>query len=182
MVEGRQPVIAAPDIEQIPTIAIATPVAWGSAHPAPAKGLKVQAFADGLDHPRWLYTLPNGDVLVGEANSPPRKTSSLTDRIMGWLLGRAGAGVPSANRITLLRDANGDGVAEVRSTLMAADSSPLPGRPEPKEPSPSPDAPSPHPFRSPQDCSRPSCAAGPGRQASLLRALPPDARGAGLDA
>lgn len=123
-VEGQRPTIAAPDIEQIPTIAIATPVDWGNDRPAPAKGLKVQAFADGLDHPRWLYTLPNGDVLVAEANSPPRKGKSFTDRVMGWLLGRAGAGVPSADRITLLRDANRDGVAEARSVLISGLHSP----------------------------------------------------------
>jgi glucose/arabinose dehydrogenase len=123
-IEGPRPTIAAPNIEQIPTIAIAKPVPWNNDRPAPAAGLKVQAFADGLDHPRWLYTLPNGDVLVAEANSPPRKTASLVDRIMGWLLSRAGAGVPSANRITLLRDGNGDGVAETRTVLLSNLNSP----------------------------------------------------------
>lgn len=123
-VTGARPTIANPTVEQIPTIAIAPPVPWGDKAPAAATGLKVQAFAQGLDHPRWLYTLPNGDVLVAEANSPPRKVEGLADRIMGWLLDRAGAGVPSANRITLLRDANGDGVAEMRSALISGLNSP----------------------------------------------------------
>ena len=113
-----------PDIEQIPTIAIATPADWGNARPTPAPGLAVQPFANGLDHPRSLYLLPNGDVLVAEANSPPRKVENFTDRVMGWLLGRAGAAAPSANRITLLRDANGDGVAESRSVLISGLNSP----------------------------------------------------------
>jgi glucose/arabinose dehydrogenase len=123
-VTGARPQIAAPDRERIPTIAIAEPTAWGEARPQAAAGLKVQAFAAGLDHPRWLYRLPNGDVLVAESNSPPRKKRGIADVVMGWLLGRAGAGVPSANRITLLRDANGDGVAEFRSVLVSGLNSP----------------------------------------------------------
>lgn len=110
--------------ERIPTVNIADPVAWGSARPVAAQGLKVQAFADNLDHPRWLYQLPNGDILVAESNSPPRPKRGITDVVMGWLLGRAGAGVPSANRIALLRDANGDGVAEYRSVLLSGLNSP----------------------------------------------------------
>jgi len=122
---GAQPTIRASSTERIPTVNIAKPVGWtGTAAPVPAHGLKVQAFASGLDHPRWLYTLPNGDVLVAESNSPPRPKKGITDVVMGWLLGRAGAGVPSANRITLLRDANGDGVAEVRSVLLSGLASP----------------------------------------------------------
>lgn len=122
-VTGAKPKLET-SLEQIPTIGIATPVDWGNARPTPAPGLTVQPFAAGLQHPRWLYTLPNGDVLVAEANSPPRKVSGIADRVMGWLLGRAGAGVPSANRITLLRDANGDGVAEYRSVLLTGLNSP----------------------------------------------------------
>jgi glucose/arabinose dehydrogenase len=120
---GPQPKITT-STERIPTIAIAEPAAWGTARPAAAPGLKVQAFAEGLDHPRWLYQLPNGDILVAESNSPPREKRGITDVVMGWLLGRAGAGVPSANRITLLRDANGDGVAEYRSVLISGLNSP----------------------------------------------------------
>lgn len=120
---GQQPKFT-PEIERIPTIAIARPIAWGNARPTAPAGLSVQAFAADLQHPRWLYLLPNGDVLVAEANSPPRKVEGIADRIMGWLLGRAGAGVPSANRITLLRDADGDGVAETRSVFISGLNSP----------------------------------------------------------
>ena len=111
-------------IEHIPTVAIATPVPWGSAKPTPAAGLQVAAFAADLQHPRALYRLPNGDVLVAEANSPPREQSGLVSRVMGWLLSRAGAGVPSANRITLLRDADGDGTVDFRSVLLTGLNSP----------------------------------------------------------
>ncbi|EGH48757.1 L-sorbosone dehydrogenase, partial [Pseudomonas syringae pv. pisi str. 1704B] len=74
--------------------------------PVAAPGTQVAAFAENLDHPRWLYVLPNGDVLVAETNSPAKPDDS--KGIRGWVMekvmGRAGAGVPSANRITLLRD------------------------------------------------------------------------------
>jgi glucose/arabinose dehydrogenase len=123
-VTGAKPRIAGPETERIPTIAIAQPTAWGTAVPRAAAGLKVQPYASGLDHPRWLYQLPNGDILVAESNSPPRKKSGIADVVMGWLMGKAGAGVPSANRITLLRDANGDGVAEFRSVLVSGLNSP----------------------------------------------------------
>jgi glucose/arabinose dehydrogenase len=93
--------------------------------PAPAAGLRVQPFATGLDHPRWLYRLPNGDVLVAESNSPPREKKGVTDWVMGLLMNRAGAGTPSANRITLLRDGDGDGIAETRSVFMTGLNSPF---------------------------------------------------------
>jgi glucose/arabinose dehydrogenase len=90
------------------------------ARPQAAPGTRVAAFARDLDHPRWLYVLPNGDVLVAETNAPPKPDDA--QGIRGWLMGlvmkRAGAGVPSANRITLLRDTDGDGVADVRTVLL----------------------------------------------------------------
>jgi glucose/arabinose dehydrogenase len=96
--------------------------------PTPAAGLAVNAFASGLDHPRWLHVLPNGDVLVAETAAPPR-SESVRKGITAWFMKRAmkkaGSAVPSANRITLLRDADGDGVAEVRSVLMAGLNSPF---------------------------------------------------------
>jgi len=120
-VTGARPTLSAPRNQTIPTVKIADAVGWPQgAKPVAAAGLQVNAFATGLDHPRWLYRLPNGDVLVAESNSPPRDGGGITNRIMKWLMGRAGAGVPSANRITLLRDADGDGVAEVRSELLNA--------------------------------------------------------------
>src|SRR4029453_15470959 len=93
----------------------------------PSQGLRVAKFAAGLDHPRWLYVLPNGDVLVAETNAPGRPDDN--KGIKGWFFRRfqkkAGGGVPSANRITLLRDADGDGVAETRSVLLAGLTSPF---------------------------------------------------------
>jgi glucose/arabinose dehydrogenase len=124
-VQGVRPNISAPRVQTLPTVKIAEPVGWGQAKPTPAAGLQVQPFASGLDHPRWLYRLPNGDVLVAESNSPPRPKRGITDVVMGWLLGRAGAGTPSANRITLLRDADGDGVAEIKQPFMTGLNSPF---------------------------------------------------------
>ena len=95
--------------------------------PQSAPGTQVVAFARGLDHPRWLYVLPNGDVLVAESNAPPNPEDG--KGIKGWLMGLvmkwAGAGVPSANRITLLRDSDGDGVSDVRSVLLDGLNSPI---------------------------------------------------------
>ncbi|HSX90309.1 MAG TPA: sorbosone dehydrogenase family protein, partial [Pseudomonas sp.] len=95
-------------------------VGWPEgAAPQAAEGLTVQAFARDLDHPRWLYVLPNGDVLVAETNAPPKpEPGGLRGWFMKRVMKKAGAGVPSANRITLLRDADGDGVAETRSVLL----------------------------------------------------------------
>jgi glucose/arabinose dehydrogenase len=125
---GTNPRLPAPDTSLIPTIEIAKAVGWPhGAMPTPAAGLSVSAFAQGLDHPRWLYVLPNGDVLVAETNAPPRPDDG--NGIKGWIQGkimaRAGAKVPSANRITLLRDSNGDGVANTRSVLLSHLNSPF---------------------------------------------------------
>jgi glucose/arabinose dehydrogenase len=92
-----------------------------------ADGLAVERFADGLDHPRWLYVLPNGDLLVAETNAPPRPQDAkgLKGWIMRLVMKRTGAATPSANRITLLRDTDGDGVADVRSTFLENLNSPF---------------------------------------------------------
>ncbi|MCW2311629.1 PQQ-dependent sugar dehydrogenase [Rhodoferax antarcticus] len=125
---GAQPTLPAPEHALIPTVNIAPAMGWpaGTA-PAPAPGTRVAAFASGLDHPRWLYVLPNGDVLVAETNAPPKPDDA--KGIKGWIMGkvmqRAGATVPSANRITLLRDSNGDGVADLRSVLLEGLNSPF---------------------------------------------------------
>ena len=125
-VTGAKPKITDPRVQTLPTIKVAKAVGWqGAAKPTAAAGLVVNEFAGKLDHPRWLYALPNGDILVAETNSPPRPTGGITDIVMGWLMKKAGAGVPSANRITLLRDANGDGIAEARSTLLSGLNSPF---------------------------------------------------------
>ncbi len=118
---GPSPKLPEPNKTLIPTVNIAPAVGWTEgAKPIAAEGLQVQAFAEGLDHPRWLYVLPNGDVLVAETNAPAKPDDS--KGIRGWIadkvMSRAGAGVPSANRITLLRDANHDGVAETRTVFI----------------------------------------------------------------
>ncbi|MGU3315711.1 PQQ-dependent sugar dehydrogenase [Sphingomonas sp. M6A6_1c] len=124
-VTGKRPQIVAPREQTLPTVKVADVVGWqGNETPTPAAGLTVKAFAKNLDHPRWLYRLPNGDVLVAETNSPPRRGGGIKGWVMGLLLGKAGAGVPSANRITLLRDADGDGVAEQRHVFMTGLNSP----------------------------------------------------------
>jgi glucose/arabinose dehydrogenase len=101
---------------------IAPAKGWpAGAKPTPAPGLAVTAFATGLDHPRWLYVLPNGDVLVAESDHPPKPEDNgakLKERVMGALMKKAGSGKPSANRITLLRDSDGDGVADTRSVFL----------------------------------------------------------------
>jgi glucose/arabinose dehydrogenase len=118
---GPQPQLPPPVKPLIPTVNIAPATSWPQGvTPTPASGLSVNAYASGFDHPRWLYVLPNGDVLVAETNAPPKPEDS--KGIKGWIMKlvmkRAGAGVPSANRITLLRDADGDGVAETRSVFL----------------------------------------------------------------
>lgn len=118
---GTTPRIVAPNQSLIPTLKIAPAVGWpDDALPVAADGWTVTAFARGLSHPRWVYVLPNGDVLVAESNAPPGKsgTGGLKGAVMGSVMKKAGAGVPSADRITLLRDADHDGVAEIRSVLL----------------------------------------------------------------
>lgn len=118
---GPNPQLPPPRKTAIPTVLIAPAKGWPQgATPAAAAGLKVTRFAEGLDHPRWVYVLPNGDVLVAETNRPPKKPEP--KGIRAWFMKRffkrAGAAVPSANRITLLRDADGDGVAETRAPYL----------------------------------------------------------------
>ena len=120
---GPQPELPPPHKTLLPTVNIAPASAWpAGTMPVAASGMKVQPFARDLNHPRWLLVLPNGDVLVAEANKPPRPEGSGSGGIRGWVMGQvmalAGAGVPSPDRITLLRDADGDGVAEIRATLL----------------------------------------------------------------
>lgn len=132
---GPRPQLAEPNKTLIPTVNVATAVGWAdAAAPKPATGLRVQALARGLEHPRWVYTLPNGDVLVAESNKPPKpegadSNSGPMGKIRKWVMdkvmSRAGAGVPSPNRITLLRDADGDGAAEVKQVFLSNLSSPF---------------------------------------------------------
>jgi len=125
---GPQPTLAEPTRTLLPTVNIAPAAPWPDAQaPRPADGLRVDAYASGLDHPRWLHVLPNGDVLVAETNAPerPARGHNLRGWIMKKFMARAGAGVPSANRITLLRDADGDGRAELRTIFLEGLNSPF---------------------------------------------------------
>lgn len=125
-VSGRLPKITAPRHHLLPTVRIADAEPWPAGKtPTAAAGLKVNAFATGLDHPRWLYALPNGDVLVAETNAPADRGGGIVGWIQGYLMDKAGEGGPSANRITLLRDANHDGVADQRTTLIGGLNSPF---------------------------------------------------------
>ncbi|WP_309752868.1 PQQ-dependent sugar dehydrogenase [Novosphingobium sp.] len=116
---GRDPVLVEPKVEQIPSVSIATPVGWGpNEAPVAAKGLSVTRFAEGLDHPRVIYTLPNGDVIAAEAQGPTGNMGAgFFARIASWLMQRAGAGGVSADALILLRDGDGDGKAEQKFTL-----------------------------------------------------------------
>ena len=118
---GTSPQLPPPRTSLIPVVKVARAVGWPSgAMPVTSEGLKVTAFATGLDHPRWLHVLPNGDVLVAESNGPADRRRA--GGIRGWFMRRyarkAGAAVPSADRITVLRDSDGDGIAETRSIIL----------------------------------------------------------------
>lgn len=126
---GPNPTLPEPTPQRVPTVKVAEAIGWPTgAAPTPAPGFRVQAFARDLDHPRWLYRLPNGDVLVAESNAPPKpenKSGGLRGWIEGLVMKRAGAKAPSANRISLLRDADGDGVAELRTAFLENLTSPF---------------------------------------------------------
>ncbi|KKC25167.1 PQQ-dependent sugar dehydrogenase [Sphingomonas sp. SRS2] len=126
---GARPKLSEPNETLVPTINVAKAVGWKTGEkPVAAAGLSVARFADGLQHPRWLYVLPNNDLLVSESNSPPRDDKNggggVTGYVMSKLMAKAGAGVPSPNRIILLRDADGDGRAELRTVLISGLNSP----------------------------------------------------------
>jgi glucose/arabinose dehydrogenase len=124
---GPDPVLPDPQQYLLPPMRIARAVGWsGSETPSVPDGFQVKALATDLSHPRQLYVLPNGDVLVVEANSPGTEpVMRPKDLIMGWVKSFAGAGAKGGNRITLLRDADGDGVPEVRSVLLEHLNSPF---------------------------------------------------------
>jgi len=116
---GPKPQLADAAPQWFPTLGIAKPVGWADgAAPVAAQGLTVTRFADKLDHPRTLYVLPNGDVLAAETNSPPQRgPGGITGLVMGYLMSSAGAGEPSPNKLVVLRDSNGDGVADQRFVM-----------------------------------------------------------------
>jgi glucose/arabinose dehydrogenase len=125
---GPSPALPGPTTSLIPVINVVTAKGWpaGSA-PSGAEGTVVSAFAGGLAHPRWLYVLPNGDVLVAETNAPKRPDDNTG--IKGWFFKhyqkKAGGAAPSMNRILLLRDADGDGVAETRTVFLSGLNAPF---------------------------------------------------------
>jgi glucose/arabinose dehydrogenase len=125
---GLRPDLPLPQKSALPTVNIAPAIGWTQGGmPVAAAGLQVQAFARGLDHPRWLYRLPNGDVLVAESNAPakPDDAQGLRGWVMNLVMKRAGAKTVSANRITLLRDSNGVGVADQRFKFLEGLNSPF---------------------------------------------------------
>ncbi|HBB78334.1 MAG TPA: sorbosone dehydrogenase, partial [Pseudomonas sp.] len=125
---GPNPVLVEPNRTLIPTVNIAKAVGWpAGTRPVTAPGLQVQAFARDLDHPRWLHVLPNGDVLVAESDAPakPEGNRGIRGWVMKKVMARAGSGGQSANRITLLRDEDGDGTPEVRTTFLEGLNSPF---------------------------------------------------------
>lgn len=125
---GPNPVLPPPQSRTIPTVNVAPAKGWGADQkPTAAAGFTVASYAEGLDHPRWLYVLPNGDVLVAETNAPvrPDDKKGIKGYFMGKAQEKAGAGTPSANRITLLRDADNDGKAEFRSVFLKDLNSPF---------------------------------------------------------
>ena len=125
---GPNPTLPEPTSSLIPTVKVAPARGWpDGVTPKAAPGMQVNAFATGLEHPRWVYVLPNGDVLVAETNAPerPEEGKGIKGRAMKHFQKKAGAGVPSANRITLLRDADGDGVAEVHEAFLEGLNSPF---------------------------------------------------------
>jgi glucose/arabinose dehydrogenase len=125
---GPEPKLPTPEKSLIPLVNIAPAVGWrDGGRPVAADGLRVAAFADDLDHPRWLFVLPNGDVLVAETAAPerPEEGRGVKGFFMKQAMKDAGSAVPSANRITLLRDSDGDGVADRRSVLLANLNSPF---------------------------------------------------------
>lgn len=126
---GAHPVIPAPEKHLIPTLKVAKAKRWkGDAMPRAGSGLKVSALARDLQHPRWVYVLPNGDILVAESEAPPKPEDGKGVRglVQKHEQKRAGSGdAPSANRITLLRDVRGDGASVERHTFLQGLNSPI---------------------------------------------------------
>ncbi len=125
---GSHPILPAPESALVPVINVVTAKGWApDATPVAAEGLSVRAFARGLDHPRWLYVLPNGDVLVAETNAPARPDDGkgIKGIFFKAYQKKAGGAVPSQNRIVLLRDTDGDGVADIRTVFISDLNSPF---------------------------------------------------------
>jgi glucose/arabinose dehydrogenase len=125
---GANPRLPEPDKRLIPIVQVAAATGWPAGDkPAGAANVAVNAFAKDLAHPRWIHVLPNGDVLVAESNAPerPEQGKGIKGKVMKSMQAKAGAATPSANRITLLRDADGDGTAEVKTAFLERLNSPF---------------------------------------------------------
>lgn len=124
---GATPVLAEPAEQTLPTVNVAPAIGWkDGGTPAATTGLTVTPFARDLNHPRSILVLPNGDVLVAESSAPPKEQGfGLQSWMMGVMMKRAGSSVPSANRVLLLRDSDGDGIADARSVLIEGLNSPF---------------------------------------------------------
>ena len=125
---GAAPLLKPPEPQTVPVMKLSKAVGWKPGEtPTPAEGYDVQAFAQGLDHPRWLYELPNGDILVAETDAP--QASSGRGGVLAWFAKRVmrftGSGYPSADRITLLRDTDQDGVADLQVPFIENLNSPF---------------------------------------------------------
>jgi glucose/arabinose dehydrogenase len=116
---GPNPVLPEPHQNLLPPMSVPKAQGWKPGEtPTVPHGLQIQALASGFEHPRIVYPLPNGDILVVEANAPPTTAFRPKDYVTGPVVNRAGAGAKGGNRITLLRDANGDGKPELRSIFL----------------------------------------------------------------
>ncbi|NHN87778.1 PQQ-dependent sugar dehydrogenase [Acetobacter conturbans] len=116
---GPTPQLPPPNPTTFPTVNLATPVGWKNGEmPTPASGLTVAVYANGLDHPRWLYRLPNGDILVAESESPGTDVKSIKNTIAGFFMDKAGAGGDSPNRIMLLRDTKSTGTPDMKTVFL----------------------------------------------------------------
>jgi len=125
---GPTPKLPPPKKSLLPTVNVAPAEGWPSgAKPTPADGLAVSAYASGLEHPRWIYVLPNGDVLVAETDAPAKhdEVGGIKNFVMKREMKSAGSSTPSANRITLLRDADGDGIPETKTVFLQGLNSPF---------------------------------------------------------
>ena len=128
---GPDPQLPQPSKSLIPTVNVVKAVGWpANAKPVAAPGLVVSSFATGLEHPRWIYVLPNGDVLVAESAAPPKPGPEPGNKgVKAWFMKKtmkkAGSSVESANRVTLLRDADGDGVPETKTVFLEGLNSPF---------------------------------------------------------
>jgi len=117
---GTDPILAEPNPENIPTLGVVEVANWADGEaPQPDEGLVVNRFADGLEHPRIVYAMPNGDILVTLTNRPESELSggAITNFVAGLLFERAGAAAPSPDQLVLLRDGDGDGAADERHVL-----------------------------------------------------------------